>query len=36
MPVDHREEHFGPIGRAGVRRGTIDVALEMLDKAIQA
>ena len=36
MAVDHREEHFGAIGRAGVRRATIDVALEMLDKAVQA
>lgn len=34
--VDHREEHFGPIGRAGVRRATIDVALEMLERAVQA
>ena len=34
--VDHREEHFGAIGRAGVRRGTIDVALRMLDAAVQA
>jgi nicotinamide-nucleotide amidase len=36
MPVNHREEHFGPVGRAGVRRATIDVALEMLEKAIEA
>ena len=31
---DHREEHFGPIGRAGVRHGTISVALEMLEESL--
>lgn len=32
--VVHREEHFGAIGRAGVRRAAIDVALIMLEEAI--
>lgn len=35
MRVDHREEHFGAIGRAGVRRATIDVAIDMLERAVQ-
>jgi nicotinamide-nucleotide amidase len=35
VPTDHREQHFGPIGRAGIRRATIDVAIEMLEKAVQ-
>ena len=35
MATDHSEEHFGPIGRAGVRRATIDVALRMLEHAVQ-
>jgi nicotinamide-nucleotide amidase len=35
FPTDHREEHFGAIGRAGVRRATIDVALDMLERAVQ-
>ena len=34
-PTEHCEEHFGPIGRAGVRRATIDVALQMLERAVQ-
>ena len=29
----HREEHFGTIGRAGVRRATVDVALTMIEEA---
>lgn len=32
--IDHREEHFGPIGRAGIRRATIDVALKMIERAV--
>ncbi|HKR91318.1 hypothetical protein [Novosphingobium sp.] len=28
------EEHFGAIGRAGVRRAAIDMALIMLEEAI--
>ncbi|MET1756669.1 CinA family protein [Novosphingobium sp. RD2P27] len=35
-PTDHREEHFGPVGRASVRRATIDVALDMLQRAVEA
>lgn len=34
LPTDHREEHFGAIGRAGIRRATIDVALEMIERAV--
>lgn len=34
MNIDHREEHFGPIGRAGIRRATIDTALAMLERAV--
>jgi len=30
----HREEHFGAIGRAGVRIAALEVALAMLDEAI--
>lgn len=33
-PTDHREEHFGSVGRAGIRRATIDVAMEMLERAV--
>ena len=32
----HREEHFGPIGRQGVRVAALKVALEMLDTALRA
>jgi len=32
----HREEHFGPIGRQGVRVFALKVALEMLDTALRA
>ncbi|VWX55034.1 CinA family protein [Novosphingobium sp. 9U] len=35
MNIDHRENHFGPIGRAGIRRATIDVALDMLERAVE-
>jgi len=31
----HREEHFGPIGRQGVRVVALKVALEMLDTALK-
>ncbi len=31
----HREEHFGPIGRQGVRLAALEVALEMLKGTIQ-
>ena len=32
----HREEHFGPIGRQGVRVSALQVALEMIDTALKA
>lgn len=32
----HREEHFGPIGRDGVRIAALAVALDMLDNALRA
>jgi len=31
----HREEHFGAIGRQGVRLAALEVALEMLEEALQ-
>ena len=34
--VRHREEHFGPIGRQGVRIEALNVALELLEEALQA
>lgn len=33
-PTDHREEHFGDIGRGSVRVKCLEVALEMIDKAL--
>ena len=32
----HREEHFGPIGRQGVRIAALEVALEMIEMALKA
>ena len=32
----HREEHFGPIGRQGVRLASLEVALEMLKAGLRA
>jgi nicotinamide-nucleotide amidase len=32
--TSHREEHFGDIGRGGVRRACLEVALEMLIEAV--
>jgi nicotinamide-nucleotide amidase len=32
----HREEHFGAIGRAGVRIAALEVALDMMDDALRA
>jgi nicotinamide-nucleotide amidase len=29
-----REEHFGPLGRAGVRKGALVAALEMMEEAL--
>lgn len=34
-PTHHREEHFGPLGRAGVRTEAVRVALEMLRLALK-
>lgn len=34
-PTTHRCEHFGPIGRQGVRIGALDVALDMFEEALQ-
>jgi nicotinamide-nucleotide amidase len=31
----HREEHFGAIGRAGVRIAALEVALSMMDEALE-
>jgi nicotinamide-nucleotide amidase len=36
METMHREAHFGPIGRAGVRREAIGVALDMMKEALGA
>ena len=33
--LDHREEHFGAIGRDGVRIASLEVALEMLEAALE-
>ena len=33
--VDHREEHFGEVGRDGVRIASLEVALEMLEAALR-
>src|SRR5690606_3639565 len=33
--MDHREEHFGPIGRQGVRIAALETALEMLQDALK-
>jgi nicotinamide-nucleotide amidase len=33
-PACHREEHFGAIGRGGVRIAALEVALEMVDEAL--
>lgn len=32
--LDHREEHFGPIGRQGVRLAALRTALGMIDRAL--
>lgn len=34
-PVAHREEHFGPLGRQGVRLGALNTALKMLETALE-
>ncbi|HKT86137.1 MAG TPA: CinA family protein [Novosphingobium sp.] len=33
--VLHREVHFGAIGRAGVRRASLDVALDLIEEALK-
>ena len=33
--LDHREEHFGAVGRDGVRIASLEVALEMLEAALE-
>ncbi len=33
--VDHREKHFGPIGRDGVRIAALEVALELFEEALR-
>lgn len=33
--VAHREEHFGPIGRQGVRIASLETALDMLEVALK-
>lgn len=34
--IEHREEHFGKVGRDGVRIAALAVALDMLDNALRA
>ena len=34
--TDHRCEHFGAIGRQGVRIASLEVALEMIEEALKA
>ncbi len=36
LPTRHREEHFGDIGRGGVRLACLRCALQMLDQALRA
>lgn len=33
-PVVDREEHFGSLGRAGVRKAALEAALEMMEEAL--
>lgn len=33
-PIADREEHFGSLGRAGVRKAALEVALEMMQQAL--
>jgi nicotinamide-nucleotide amidase len=35
-PLAHREEHFGSLGRAGVRKAALEVALEMMHQALRS
>ena len=34
-PTEHREEHFGAVGRGKVRVGSLKVMLDMLEKAVE-
>ncbi len=34
-PTDHRESHYGPIGRAGVRVASLRTALKMMEEALR-
>lgn len=34
--IDHREEHFGAVGRDGVRKASLRVALQMFEAALRA
>jgi nicotinamide-nucleotide amidase len=34
-PVADREEHFGALGRAGVRKAALEAALEMMEGALE-
>lgn len=34
--IRHREEHFGGVGRAGVRIAALEVALDMMEDALRA
>ena len=36
VPTRHREEHFGDIGRGGVRLACLRCSLQMLDQALEA
>ena len=35
-PTQHRCEHFGPVGRQGVRIASLEIALEMIEQALEA
>lgn len=34
-PIRDREEHFGALGRAGVRKAALEAALEMMEEALK-
>jgi nicotinamide-nucleotide amidase len=34
-PILDREEHFGTLGRAGIRKAALETALEMMEKALR-
>jgi nicotinamide-nucleotide amidase len=35
-PARHREEHFGPIGRQGVRIKALQTSLQLIDEALES